>query len=124
MLGELSVAQVRRLADLAPELLITPWRTLVLPVPHDPAAAVVALRGAGLVVDPDHPAVQVSACAGTPGCARSLADVRAHARDLIADGARRAVHVSGCTRRCGAPHTPHIDAVATGPESYELEDLR
>lgn len=119
LLGELSTAQLEALAALAPELLVTPWRSLVLP---DPApGALGALREAGLVVDPGHPALRVSACAGTPGCARSLADVRAHARELIELGAPRPVHVAGCGRRCGAPHTPHADAVATGPASYLVD---
>jgi len=124
VLGELSVAQLHTLAGLAPELLVTPWRTLVLPAPHDPVAAVDALRGAGLVVDPDHPALRVSACADTPGCARSLADVRTHARSLIASGPDGPVHVSGCARRCGAPHGPHTDTVATGPQTYTTEEHR
>lgn len=123
VLGELSAAQLHLLAGLAPELLVTPWRTLVLPAPHDPGGAAGALRGAGLVVDPGHPALRVSACAGTPGCASSLADVRGHARELVARGTARAVHVAGCTRRCGAPHTPHADAVATGPHTYRVDGV-
>lgn len=124
VLGELSAGQLRVLADLAPELLVTPWRTLVLPAPHDPATVSDRLRDAGLVVDPHDPAPRVSACAGTPGCARSLADVRAHARALIASGPDGPVHVSGCARRCGAPHGPHTDLVATGPHTYSTEEHR
>ncbi|MDQ4119767.1 MAG: hypothetical protein M3235_22820, partial [Actinomycetota bacterium] len=120
VLGELSVDQLHALADAAPALLVTPWRTLVLPTPHDPAAVPRHLRDAGLVVDPHDPALHVSACAGTPGCANSLADVRAHARSLIASGQDRQVHVSGCARRCGAPHGPHADVVATGPLTYAI----
>ncbi|WP_082399456.1 MULTISPECIES: hypothetical protein [unclassified Pseudonocardia] len=122
VLGELSVAQLEVLAGHAPELLVTPWRTLVLPGPHPDArtarTARTALRDAGLVVDPGHPALRVSACAGTPGCAKSLADVRGDARALLRAGDTATVHVSGCARRCGAPHTPHTDAVATGPGAY------
>ncbi|WP_224386639.1 precorrin-3B synthase [Pseudonocardia sp. ICBG1293] len=125
VLGALSAGQLERLAaEGAPELLVTPWRTLVLPVPAPGAADRLA---AGLVVDPGHPALRVSACAGSPGCARSLADVRAHALALVARGGPRAdagpeaVHVVGCGRRCGAPHTPHRDAVATGPDTYVID---
>ena len=128
VLGELSAAQLHVLADLAPELLVTPWRTLVLPAPHDPATAPGRLREAGFVVDPRGPALRVSACAGAPGCAKSLADVRTHARSLIAaldrDGPGGPVHVSGCARRCGAPHGPHADLVATGPQTYTTEEHR
>lgn len=125
VLGELSAGQLDLLAESAPQLLVTPWRTLVLPTPAPGAAA--RLAAAGLVVDPGHPAVRVSACAGAPGCAKSLADVRAHALVLIARGGPRAgagpdaVHVVGCGRRCGAPHTAHRDAVATGPDTYVID---
>nr|WP_222131856.1 precorrin-3B synthase [Pseudonocardia sp. C8] len=119
VLGEVSAAQLELLAGLAPELLVTPWRSLVLPAPAGDAAD--RLRAAGLVVDPDHPALRVSACAGRPGCARSLADVRADARELIRLAPARPVHVAGCSRRCGAPHTLHADAVATGPQAYEID---
>ncbi|MEQ3552459.1 precorrin-3B synthase [Pseudonocardia nematodicida] len=123
VLGELSATQLEVLAGLAPELIVTPWRTLVLPTPHDTAAVPDRLREAGLVVDPGHPALRVGACAGRPGCAKSLADVRAHARELIAAGPARPVYVAGCGRRCGAPHTGHVDAVATGPDSYLVDGI-
>ena len=119
VLGELSAGQLEVLAGTAPELVVTPWRTLVLPRPVPGAAA--RLGAAGLVTDPDHPALRVSACAGTPGCAKSLADVRGDARALIRRGPGRPVHVVGCARRCGAPHTPHADAVATGPGAYLID---
>lgn len=124
VLGELSVTQLHVLAGLAPELLVTPWRTLVLPAPHAPATVLARLRDAALVVDPHDPAPQVGACAGTPGCAKSLADVRTHARSLIASGPGGPVHVSGCARRCGAPHGPHTGLVATGPQTYTTEEHR
>ncbi|MEQ3539353.1 precorrin-3B synthase [Pseudonocardia tropica] len=120
VLGELSAGQLDLLAEEAPELLVSPWRTLVLPTPATGAAA--RLAAAGLVVDPGHPALRVSACAGSPGCAKSLADVRADARSLVRRGGPDLpTHVVGCTRRCGAPHTPHIDAVATGADTYRID---
>lgn len=125
LLGQLSAAQLDVLAGEAPGLLVTPWRTLVLPTPA--AGAADRLAGAGLVVDPGHPALRVSACAGSPGCAKSLADVRAHALDLIGRGGPRTgagpdmLHVVGCARRCGAPHAAHRDAVATGPGTYVID---
>ncbi|WP_068800591.1 hypothetical protein [Pseudonocardia sp. HH130630-07] len=119
VLGELSADQVEALAGAADRLLVTPWRSLVLPGAGPGATA--TLRAAGLVVDPGHPALRVGACAGSPGCVKSLADVRAHARDLIALGPVRPVHVAGCVRRCGAPHTPHAAAVATGERTYTID---
>jgi precorrin-3B synthase len=67
----------------------------------------------------------VTTCAGRPGCARSLADVRgdaAHAvatRALPADGARQ--HWAGCERRCGRPQGGVVDVVATGA-GYRVEE--
>ena len=46
----------------------------------------------------------MSACAGRPGCAKALADVRADARAGLAAGRfTERVHLSGCARRCGPP---------------------
>ncbi|NMH99146.1 precorrin-3B synthase [Pseudonocardia acidicola] len=115
LLGELATAQLRLLADLAPRAVVTPWRTILLPdLPGPTADALRRLRAAGLVVDADAPALGVSACAGRPGCAKALADVRADTRaalDAGLPGGLRA-HVVGCARRCGAPNGPHTDAVA------------
>ncbi|RZT85390.1 precorrin-3B synthase [Pseudonocardia sediminis] len=123
VLGELSAADARLLADLAPDAVVTPWRTILLPDPHDAADALDRLRTAGLVVDPGSPALRVSACAGRPGCAKSLSDVRTHARGLVAAGAVGPVHVVGCDRRCGAPHTPHADAVAVDDAHYTVDGV-
>jgi precorrin-3B synthase len=65
----------------------------------------------------------VTACAGRPGCAKSLADVRSDvvravtAGTLPAGGARQ--HWVGCERRCGHPAGEVVDVVATG-EGYRV----
>jgi precorrin-3B synthase len=111
VLGELTGAQLRLVAELADGSLVTPWRTVLLPAAV--AGTLGRLRDAGLVVDPGSAALRVSACAGTPGCARSRADVRAVARGLV-HAARPAgrTHLVGCERRCGAPAGPSRDVVA------------
>ncbi|MFF4262085.1 precorrin-3B synthase [Streptomyces virginiae] len=122
-LGRLDTAQWRLLAQAADEgnggLRITPWRSVVLPsVPLDVPARI---EDAGLVVTPDSSWQSVTACTGRPGCAKSLADVRADAR-AVADRARGPlpVHWSGCERRCGHPRgTAWVDLVATG-SGYRL----
>ncbi|MCW0212650.1 MAG: precorrin-3B synthase [Pseudonocardia sp.] len=124
VLGELSSAQLRALADSGEHVLVTPWRTIVAPSPAPGARD--ALRAAGFVVDPGHPALGISACAGSPGCAKSHADVRSDARALIAIGTvstgnRLTAHVVGCDRRCGAPHGPHLDVVARPDGTYEID---
>ncbi|GDY58861.1 hypothetical protein SVIO_094840 [Streptomyces violaceusniger] len=116
----MSAAQWRLLAGLASrsgadELRMTPWRGVVLPgfAPDDTRGALSELSDAGLVTTPDSPWLGVGACTGRPGCAKSLADVRAHATRMVAGtasgGDRQGapdplpVYVSGCERRCGHP---------------------
>lgn len=115
VLGVLTADQLRLLASSAPGVLLTPWRTVFVP---EGAPDRSALAAAGLVGDPLHPAARVSACAGRPGCAKALRDVRRDVRllmDTVADSdpSARPVHVTGCERRCGAPRRRHIDVVAT-----------
>jgi precorrin-3B synthase len=119
LLGELSVAQVRLLADAGPTAVVTPWRTVVLPAPR---IAAVDLAGAGLLVEPG-PAADVSACTGRPGCAKALADVRAEALAALGLLPCGRIHVSGCARRCGAPRAAHVDAVALAGGGYLIDGV-
>lgn len=96
--GQLTAAQLRALAEFGP-VVVTPWKSLVLP---EASADVFARTGIG-----GEP-IGTSACIGRPGCAKSRADVRADA--VFASGLR--AHFSGCERRCGRPAGPHADVVA------------
>ncbi|MFF3684452.1 nitrite reductase [Streptomyces sp. NPDC002187] len=126
-LGRLTVAQWRMLADTADrygtgELRVTPWRGVVVPGLGSPDAdrELRALAGAGLVTAADSPWLGTGACTGRPGCAKSLADVRADATAFVAAGAGGLpVYWSGCERRCGHPHGVWVDAVATG-DGYDI----
>ncbi|MEV6929160.1 precorrin-3B synthase [Dactylosporangium sp. NPDC051485] len=91
-----------RFEDAAKEIIVTPWRTVVLPGVPMPDS------------DPS-PWTGVTACAGRPGCAKALADVRADARPRDPGGLP--VHWAGCERRCGAPKGRHVEMVAT-PQGY------
>ncbi|OPF80624.1 nitrite reductase [Streptomyces antioxidans] len=130
-LGRVSAAQWRLLTALAArdgadELRMTPWRGVVLPgfAPDDARDALSELSGAGLVTTPDSPWLGVGACTGRPGCAKSLADVRADAARVVAGGSRPRpvypVYVSGCERRCGHPGGRWVDALATGDTGYRV----
>ncbi|WP_229798994.1 precorrin-3B synthase [Planomonospora parontospora] len=135
-LGRLTSAQAELLAGLAAEVRLTPWRGVVLPglTRAEAAEAAVRLADAGLVTDPDSPWTGVSACTGRPGCAKSLADVRADAASVIglveAGAASRSmrspgtgtlpVHWAGCERRCGRPAGRVVDVVATG-DGYRVD---
>ncbi|MFI9001375.1 cobalamin biosynthesis protein CobG [Streptomyces sp. NPDC053541] len=116
-LGRLSVAQARALLPVA-EVRFTPWRGVVL---VGPAAGLPALAAHGFVTRPDAAAVGVTACTGRPGCAKSLADVRADAGR--APGGPLPVHFAGCERRCGHPHGTWVDVVATGDGGYLVDGV-
>ncbi|RKT54003.1 hypothetical protein [Saccharothrix australiensis] len=88
---------------------LTPWRSLVVPAGADTS---------GLFTDPGSPWHGVSACTGRPGCAKSLADVRADAARWIGTPHTGPVHWSGCARRCGRPAGDVVEFVATG-DGYE-----
>ena len=98
---------------------ITPWRSVVVPVGAD------GLEEVGLVTAADSVWEGVTACAGKPGCAKALADVRADAARLMPtfnrDGQR--VHWSGCERRCGKPAGGFVDVVAVG-DGYLVDGER
>ncbi|WP_041843109.1 precorrin-3B synthase [Actinoplanes friuliensis] len=119
-LGRLTAVQMKVLSGAA-ALVVTPWRGIV--VPDLPASEVEgwveALRDAGLEVSAGSRWVGVSACAGRPGCAKSLADVRADADAATTAGEGLPVHWVGCERGCGSPAGPHVRVEATGT-GYEV----
>jgi precorrin-3B synthase len=97
------------------ELRVTPWRSVVVPeLAGDAAEWLARFVAAGFVVDPGSAWVGVTACAGRPGCASALADVRGDAARVMPKvAAGRSVHWAGCARRCGRPPDA-VDVVATG----------
>ncbi|GIE93220.1 nitrite/sulfite reductase [Paractinoplanes rishiriensis] len=113
-LGRLTTAQTTVLAR-AGELVVTPWRGILLPdlSPKEAAGWLPALAEIGLPVEPGSRWSGVTACAGRPGCARSLADVRATATAATRFVDGRPVHWTGCARGCGSPATPHVRVEAT-----------
>ncbi|MGW0059635.1 hypothetical protein ACWDTT_06865 [Streptosporangium sandarakinum] len=126
-LGRLTSGQALALAGLAgrapgshgspgSEVRLSPRRTVLV---ADRPGAGDALEAAGLVTDPDSPWAGVTACAGRPGCARALADVRADAARWVP---RRhtglPVHWAGCERQCGLPAGRVVRMVATA-DGYE-----
>jgi precorrin-3B synthase len=116
-LGSLSADQATGLH--AAQLILTPWRSIVLP---DLAAGELTALEArcarlGMITDRSHPLHNVTACTGRPGCASALADVRADAVAAHHAGVglpAAGVHWSGCARRCGRPAGAGTDVIATG----------
>ncbi|MFF4171997.1 cobalamin biosynthesis protein CobG [Streptomyces sp. NPDC001744] len=111
-LGRLTAAQLRALLP-AGEVRLTPWRGAVV-TGTDPGR-LPALEAHGLITRPGSPWAGVSACTGRPGCAKSLADVRA---DAVPGSPGLPVHYSGCERRCGRPHGDWIDVLAVPGGGY------
>ncbi|MFC5144321.1 cobalamin biosynthesis protein CobG [Streptomyces aureoversilis] len=140
-LGRLTGAQWRLVTRVAAEegnqeLRVTPWRGLVVPgLPAHKAPQLLAgLADAGFVTSADSAWHRAGACAGRPGCAKSLADVRADAAECLAGGQPAGataaaatapapalpVYWSGCERRCGRPGGGRwVDVVATA-DGYEV----
>ncbi|OBI78143.1 precorrin-3B synthase [Mycobacterium sp. E740] len=124
-LGVLPARTAEYLAAIEAPMAITPWRSILV-FDLDEGVADVALRvlaPLGLVFDENSPWLSVSACTGSPGCERSLTDVRADAaaavarsRELSGSGDEPAAghrHFVGCDRACGSPPTGEV-LVATG----------
>ncbi len=119
-LGVLPAQVAQYLAVIEAPMVITPWRS-VLVCDLDEGVADTALRvlaPLGLVFDENSPWLDVSACTGSPGCARSAADVRADAADSVGTEAAGHRHFVGCERACGSPPTGQV-LVATG-DGYRL----
>ena len=114
-LGVLDAQVARYLAAVEAPLAVTPWRSVLL-FDLDEGVADVALRvlaPLGLVFDENSPWLSVSACTGSPGCERSVADVRADAAAAVDDPVTVHRHFVGCERACGSPADGEV-LVATG----------
>ena len=119
-LGVLPARTAEFLAAIESPLVVTPWRSvLVCDLTEDVAdTSLRVLAPLGLVFDENSPWLSLSACTGSPGCDKSLADVRADARAALVlgtPGVHR--HFVGCPRACGSPIGAQV-LVATG-NGYE-----
>ncbi|MFI9404981.1 precorrin-3B synthase [Nocardia sp. NPDC052316] len=138
-LGSLPARTAEFIAAVEHPVFVTPWRSLVITDLTEWAAEQVVrvLAPMDLIFDANSPWLQVSACAGRPGCAKSRTDVRADVtaavesdrvlpaesnqpvhQDLpVVDADKVTVagrqHWSGCDRRCGRPRGTVTDIVAT-----------
>ncbi|APA99079.1 precorrin-3B synthase [Nocardia seriolae] len=135
-LGSLPARTAEFIAAVERPVFVTPWRSLVITDLDEWAAEQVVrvLAPMDLIFDANSPWLLVSACAGRPGCAKSLTDVRADAAEAVDSGrvvptgapqfARAGLdsdeivaagrqHWSGCDRRCGRPKGEVTDIIAT-----------
>ncbi|WP_230208879.1 cobalamin biosynthesis protein CobG [Nostocoides sp. HKS02] len=102
-LGVLTSAHVEAMAALADTVVVTPWRSVVVP---GAAAAADDLAAAGLVTHRDSPWSQLSACIGAPACAHGRCSTTSIAADVAGTGRHLPrdlrIHLVGCERQCGA----------------------
>jgi precorrin-3B synthase len=114
-LGVLSADVAETVAAIGAPLVMTPWRSVQV-CDLDEAVAEAALRvlaPLGLVFDENSPWLGISACAGSPGCAHSVADVRADAARALHTDSGIPRHFVGCERACGSPPAGEV-LIATG----------
>jgi precorrin-3B synthase len=107
-LGVLPSRHAQFLAAIEAPIVVTPWRSLLI-CDLDEGIADTSLRvlaPLGLVFDQNSPWLGVSSCVGSPGCERSLTDVRAAATHAAQHGdPSMHGHYVGCERACGSPTT-------------------
>jgi precorrin-3B synthase len=127
-LGRMHGATLRGLTRIArandgATLRMTPWQS-VLFTDIDTAnlpATVRALDTLGLATAPHNPLTRVIACAGSTGCAKSLADTKADAFTLAPRvPPHTQVHLSGCARSCAAAHRAPYTLLAASDGRYDL----
>lgn len=114
-LGVLPARTAQFLAAIEAPVVVTPWRSImVCDLTEDVAdASIRVLAPLGLVFDEHSPWLTVSACAGSPGCERSITDVRADAARALDTAVAEHRHFVGCERACGSPLGAQV-LVATG----------
>ena len=128
-LGQLWPSLLRALAAAGDDVRLSTRRTVTL-VDLDPGtldATRAMLAAADLVLDADSGWVGLTACAGTAGCPRALADVRAAAtlRAAVRAATDPDEHWAACERRCGeVPGTPVSVAVRAGGDVELRADAR
>ena len=119
-LGRLTRVHLGVLAR-ADRLVITPWRGVVVPdlAPEAADRWLRELGEVGLATGAHSRWVGVTACAGRPGCAKALADVRADAEAAASFVDGLPAHWIGCARGCGSPSGAHVRVEATA-EGYAV----
>lgn len=116
--GLLDARLAEFLAAIEKPVVVTPWRSIMIFDLDEGAAEQVVrvLAPMGLIFDENSPWLDVTACTGSPGCGKSLADVRADAIEAVEqdslpiDGRQ---HWAGCDRSCGRPRAKVADVIAT-----------
>ncbi|NWN60347.1 precorrin-3B synthase [Pseudomonas allii] len=124
-LGRLNATMLKGAAHLASEygdgtLRFTPWQGVLLPNIEKPHAVTERLAQLGFLCSIDQPLARMTACTGSTGCGKALADTKADAVQLAALNPGHDVHLSGCPRSCAAAHVAPVTLLAVSPGHYDL----
>jgi precorrin-3B synthase len=123
--GRIEAGQLRAVADLTPEIRLSPWRILYIPAEEGAPAAYIAAkaRELGFVTEAGDPLMRIQACPGRPACRAAHADTRsdaqAIARWMAASGFSGTAHVSGCAKGCASSARADITLVGV-PGGYRI----
>lgn len=104
--GQMSVETLSTLAKHG-GLRMTPWRLVLV----ESARQLPDVEG--VITDPDHPLLRITACTGAPRCSQGLADTHALAQQLAPDlEADQTLHISGCSKGCAHPRPAPLTITA------------
>jgi precorrin-3B synthase len=117
--GRLKAATLPALADLAGEIRVTPWRSIVLPGIGPGRDAEIRLLGG--IVERDDPRRSLIACPGRPACPSATVATEADADILLASWRpTELVHLSGCAKGCAHPGAAAVTLVGEEGGRYSL----
>jgi len=133
LLDRRQVAALARASSLGSgQLVVTPWRGVLVPDLPFSEAGIAAqwLAGAGLELTDGSPWHGVTACTGAPRCAHGLGETHSLADRIVRERLPEtennllAVHVVGCSRRCGSPNGPHFEVLSRADQVEISRDGR
>jgi precorrin-3B synthase len=128
LLNRLHVTALTRASALGSgQLVVTPWRGVLVPDLPFSEAGIAAqwLAAAGLELTDGSPWQGVTACTGAPRCAHGHGETRSLAGRIVRErvpgtaNLTQPVHIVGCSRRCGSPAAPHVEALSW-PDRVEI----
>ncbi|GAC56118.1 putative precorrin-3B synthase [Gordonia hirsuta DSM 44140 = NBRC 16056] len=118
--GRLSSRQAQFAGAVGAPLIVTTEKELLITDLTESVAETVVrvLAPLGFIFDATSPWVRAGACTGSPGCARSGADVRALLTEHIDGGGLidGREHWVGCDRRCGTPPGARVRVLGADPK--------
>jgi precorrin-3B synthase len=125
-IGHVALREITRLMRRLsiPEAALSPRRAFVFPIhKHDKAAFQELAQRISGITSPGDLRLRIHACPGAPACSRATVQARRDAEAILAafgEGGLpgRAIHISGCGKRCAYPHRAGITATGADDGRY------